>query len=61
LHDGLRHGPEHSEENRSEFGRALLACSMAAAFRTRARKFLIEAGRNLNTVRMIIAGKAKVV
>jgi hypothetical protein len=50
----LRDGPEHPEENRPEFGQALLTCGMAAAFRTRASKFLIEAGRNLSTVRIII-------
>jgi hypothetical protein len=49
----LRDGSEHSGENRPEFGQALLACSMAAVFRTRAKKFLIEARRNLNTVVLI--------
>ena len=49
----MRDGSEHSGKNRPEFGQALLACSMAAVFRTRAKKFLIEAGRNLNTVVLI--------
>jgi hypothetical protein len=49
----LRDGSEHSGKNRPEFGQALLACSMAAVFRTRAKKFLIEAGKNLNTVVLI--------